>query len=177
MKTQRIWLIIAILFISILFSCGYFVWTKYQLVNTLIEEITPKYSRMAGLIEGSQQLEFVEKSSQLELEKLAFPVWKTADEIADSVEQSLREIVKSSQMDLVSIQTFPPQAFHTFDQVVFDIKAEGDIISLHEFLNLVKVQIPFFWIEQISFQSSGASRPNTKQRVLCQAKIFVLRSN
>lgn len=177
MKYQKTKTIVIGLFICTLVYGAYYVWNKYQWANNLIESSVPKYSRLAGLIDGKEKLELLEKSSQAELEKLAYPVWKTIDEIAGSVEQALREMVKNSQMDLVSIQTFPSQEFHALDQLVFDIKIEGDIVSIHEFLNLVKVQIPFFWIEQISFQASGASRPNTKQRVLCQMKIFVLRSH
>lgn len=178
MKSKRINIniIIATLF-SFTFTYGvYFIWTKYQWATTLIESISPKYSRLAGLIDSKEKIDSIEKSSQTELEKLAYPIWKTTDEITGSVEQTLREIIKNSQMDLVSIQAFPAQEFNGFDQFTFDIKIEGDILSTHEFLNFVKIQIPFFWIDQINFQASGASRPNTKQRILCQLKIFVLRS-
>jgi hypothetical protein len=176
MKKQRTRFIIIALLFCILVYGAYYIWKKYQWANDLIESSAPKYSRLTGLIDSKDKLELLEKSSQAELDKLAYPVWKTADEVASSVEQALREIIKGSQMDLVSIQTFPPQEFHGLDQFVFDVKIEGDIVSLHELLNLVKVQTPFFWIEQISFQTSGASRPNTKQRIFCQMKIFVLRS-
>ena len=173
-NTALLTLCIAILCIPLI-AIGLFVYGKHQWVEQRMDELEPRYARLAGLAAGRDELEKAEAAAAARLAEYAYPASAGLTQAGNDAQQRIRTIFTEAGLQLVSSQVLPAKDEKQFDRIPLTIRLEGDLKSLQAALLALSRQSPAILLDGLNVQTIGVVKAETAQRLGTQFSLSVLR--
>lgn len=157
-------------------GAGFFVWTKHQLVQSMLSDLEPRYARLAGLLERQADLKALSVQASEQLTRLTYPASQDVTQAGNDAQQRIRGLFAESKLDIISIQVLPPLKEEAkFDRIPINLRVEGDLAGIQNALLVLSRQTPVVLVDSVSVQTIGAVRPASIQRLAGQFNFSVLR--
>ncbi|MFY3382635.1 type II secretion system protein GspM [Paracidovorax sp. MALMAid1276] len=151
------------------------VWSKHQWAADQLEQVGPRYARLAGLVQAKERLAQAEASAKALLAAHAYPAEQDAVQAGNDAQQRIRSLFADSKLDVGSIQVLPPKELAAFDRIGIVLRVEGDLTGVQNALTLLEKQSPTVWVDSVSVQTVGVVKPKMPQRLSAQFNFSVLR--
>jgi len=154
---------------------AYIVWTKHQRLQGIVADLEPRYARLQGLVDRRADLESLEAKANEQLARLAYPKAQDVAKSGNDAQQRIRTLFAESRLDIISIQVLPPKEAGKFDRISINLRVEGDLAGMQAALGRLAGQSPVVVLDSIAFQTIGALRPASIQRLGGQFTFSVFR--
>ncbi len=157
-------------------GAGIYVWTQHQSVQQILTDLTPRYARLAGLVERQADLKALGVQVNEQLTRLAYPASQDVTQAGNDAQQRIRTLFADSKLDIISIQVLPPKKDEAkADRIQISLRVEGDLAGIQNALSALSSQTPAVLVDSLSLQTIGAVRPASIQRLGGQLNFSVLR--
>lgn len=157
-------------------GAGYYVWAKHQLFQGKLNDLVPRYARLQGLLQKSNEFVAISERVNAELARLAYPSTQDAAKAGNDAQQRIRAAFAESRLDIIAIQVMPAKQEGDFDRVPIQLRVEGDITGLHAALGRLVQQVPVVYLDTMAVQVIGAALPASTQRLGAQINLTVFRA-
>jgi general secretion pathway protein M len=157
-------------------AAGLYAWNRHQLELRQLNDLEPRYARLAGLAESQADLKALGVRAKEQLTLLAYPSSQDVTQAGNDAQQRIRTIFTQNMLEVISIQVLPPGKDETkFDRIPINLRVEGDLAAFQKALAALSGQSPVVLVESLNVQTIGAVRPASIQRLGGQFSLFVLR--
>ena len=154
----------------------FFIWSKHQQIEQLLSDLTPRYARLAGLVERQADLKALSEQANTQLTRLAYPSSQDATQAGNDAQQRIRTLFADSKLDIISIQVLPLGKEETkVDRIQINLRVEGDLAGIQNALATLTSQTPLVLVDSMALQTIGAVKPASIQRLGGQFNFSVLR--
>lgn len=157
-------------------TAAWWVWQRYQMIETQLSAIEPRHARLLGLEESGKTLADSLESTRASLARKIYPASQDAAQTGNAAQQSIRTLFADSKLDVISIQVLPPKELKFFDRIGVVVRVEGDLVGMQNAMSLLDAQSPAVWVDNVNIQTVGLVKPKSAQRLAAQFNLFVLRS-
>lgn len=184
-SSRIVWLqVLTVLAILIpLIGGGMYAFSVHQRAQNRLNEIEPRFARLAGLLQRQGDMAALAKQANAKLSQRAYPVTQDVSKAGNDAQQRIKTLFSESRLDIISIQVLPLKAESradtkedaNFDRISIDLRVEGELSGIQNALSLLSAQVPLVLLDSMSIQTIGAVRPASVQRLGGQFKFSVLR--
>lgn len=155
---------------------GFYIWTKHNLAQKLLTDLTPRYARLLGLVSRQAELQTLGLQANEQLTRLTYPASQDITQAGNDAQQRIRTLFSDSKLDIISIQVLPPQKEETkFDRIQINLRVEGELAGIKNALSTLAIQTPLVLIDSMTLQTIGAVKPASIQRLGGQFNFSILR--
>lgn len=175
LRPEHIWLLLAAAVLAVLLIGGIgAVVAKHQWAVNLIDQLEPRYARLAGLREGGARLRATDSELSANLASLAYGPEGDPAQAGNEALQRLRAASASHGLQVSSSQVLPAREEGGFLRIGLNLRVDGDLEELRDFLrDLSAMQKPVIFSESIQLASQPLRAQ--KQTVSAQLNLFVLK--
>ena len=184
-SSRIVWLqVLTVLAILIpLIGGGMYAFSVHQRAQNRLNEIEPRFARLAGLLQRQGDMAALAKQANAKLSQRAYPVTQDVSKAGNDAQQRIKTLFSESRLDIISIQVLPLKAESradtkedaNFDRISIDLRVEGELSGIQNALSVLSAQVPLVLLDSMSIQTIGAVRPASVQRLGGQFKFSVLR--
>ena len=175
LRPEHLWLLLAAAALALLLiGGGSYVVAKHQWAVNLMEQLEPRYARLAGLRASGDRLRATESELSANVGRLAFGPEGDPAQSGNEALQRLRTSIASHGLQVSSSQVLPAREEDGFLRIGLNLRVEGDLAKLQAFLrDMSAQQKPVIFSESIQL----ASQPmrSQQQTVSAQLNLFVLK--
>jgi len=175
LRPEHIWLLAAAALLAVLLIAGIsFVAAKHHWAASTMEQLEPRYARLAGLRAGGERLQATEKELSANLSRLAYGPEGDPAQAGNEALQRLRTAIASHGLQVSSSQVLPAREDGGFLRIGLNLRVEGDLAVLRDLLrDMAAQQTPVIFSESVQL----ASQPSRTQQqsVTAQLNLFVLK--
>lgn len=173
-----IWLqtLTAIILLLPVAGAVFYAWRTHELIQQQLADLTPRYARLAGLMERQSDLTALGVQASTELTRLTYPTTQDVTQAGNDAQQRIRTLFTDSKLDIVSIQVLPPKKDESkIDRIQITLRVEGNLMGIQNALLNLSNQTPHVVVDSMTLQTIGAVRPASIQRLGGQFNFSVLR--
>lgn len=152
-----------------------YVLVKHRAATTIVESVTPRYARIAGLQASGAELDVALAQSTAKLGRQAYPSAQEVSFAGSDAQQRARDVFTKAGMQISSTQVLPVKVVDGFDRIPVILRLEGDLQALQSSLVALSAQAPSLFIEGLNVQVVGVPGIDVMQRLSIQVNLFVLR--
>lgn len=160
--------------LALLAAAGLYVFQKHQWAQERLQELTPRYARLRGLVASRAEIEAAQTSAQALLARYVYPAAQDASQTGNMAQQRVRDLFTAAGVQIVSSQVLPAKADQGFDAVPLAVRGEGDLIAVQAALAALAGQTPAILLQGFTLQTVGSVRADAPQRLAAQFELFVL---
>lgn len=174
-KDRVLQLLTVALALAVLAAGSVYVVRKHLWAQAKIEEITPRYERLLGVLESEAAMRQASQRSAQLLQAYAYPASQEAGQIGTDVQQKLRTVFNSAQMVIQSSQVLPEEEDGALLAVPVEVRLEGTLEGLRQALAALADQRPLVQVHSFSIQRGHKSNQYDPVRLRILARFFVWR--
>ncbi len=152
-----------------------FVVVRHQGLLEHLTNLESRYARLLGMSERQTEFDAIDRQTNEQLKKLAYPPSQDATQAGNDAQQRIRLLFADSKLDIGAIQVLPAKEEGPFDKIVIELKVEGDLTGLQNALSLLTIQTPMVFTEDVVLQTIGAVKPASAQKLSGQFTFYVFR--
>lgn len=154
---------------------GSYVASVHESASDALAEIEPRYARLAGLRDATDQLEQSVKDSRAALARLGYPAGQDAAQVGNDLQQRVRRSLEAAGLTVHSSQALPARDEKSFDRVSVMAQAEGPLSRLQIFLAALQSETPAVFVDSLNLQTAARHADDGSPVVVCRLTIAVLR--
>lgn len=175
LRPEHIWLLLAAAVLAVLLIGGVSaVVAKHQWAVNLIDQLEPRYARLAGLRAGGGRLRATETELSANLARLAYGPEGDPAQSGNEALQRLRAAIASHGLQVSSSQVLPAREEGAFLRIGLNLRVEGELALLRDFLrDMAAQQKPVIFSDSIQLASQPVRAQ--QQTVSAQLNLFVLK--
>lgn len=182
MKTVRLqrpemrWLLAGgVLSLAVLAWASWTVVVKYRQAADRLDEIGPRYARLAGLLQNSERVREAEGTMKANLAEFVYPSEEDASQIGNAALQRVRDLATARGLRVASSQTAAPREEKGFDRIGLNLRVEGDWSQLVALLRELPRQRPLIHCATLQIGAERGGRPDASSTVFGQFDLYVLK--
>lgn len=173
-------LLIGSIFVCLLpfVMAGGYVMHKHQWAQVRLEELEPRYARLAGLKEQQADIGAALERALVMRAQYVYPAVADANQTGNMAQQRVRDILSAAGLQVVSSQVLPAKEEKGFDRIPLSVRAEGEWLAVQSALAVLGSQTPVILINELDIQiPGGLANLNTKvaPRLAATFNLSVLR--
>lgn len=168
------WVTVLLVLLPVLGLAG-FVWQKHDWAASRLAELEPRHARLQGLLTSQTELDLAVRSSRALAVKYAYPGSLESTQAGNDAQQRIRAAFADSRNSVESIQVLGSKDVDGFQRIGVVVQVEGALPDLMEALLKLRAQTPMVLVDSVSFQSTGAARPASVQRLSGSLNFSVLK--
>ncbi|MGB3072363.1 MAG: type II secretion system protein GspM [Ottowia sp.] len=175
LRSEHVWLLIAAAVLAAVLIAGIgFVAAKHHWATSTMEQLEPRYARLAGLRDSGERLKATEKELSANLARLAYGPDSDPAQAGNDALQRLRTAMASRGLQVSSSQVLPAREEGGFLRIGLNLRVDGDMTALRDLLrDMAAEQKPVIFGESIQFSSQPAR--TQQQNITTQLNLFVLK--
>lgn len=174
LRPEHLWLLIgAGLLLLALASAGSYVLAKHRWAGSLVEQLEPRHARLAGLRTDGERLQATDQTLAANLKRVAYGAEGDPAQDGNTVLQQLRDASARRGLRLSSSQVLPAREEGDFQHIGIQMRVEGDMPALRDFLRDLAAHTPTIFSDSVQF--SRQSRRADEQDVTVQLSLFILK--
>ncbi|MET4579499.1 type II secretion system protein GspM [Ottowia thiooxydans] len=176
LRPEHAWLLAGgALLVALLIVGVSYVAAKHHQAATLIEQLEPRYARLAGLRADGERLRTTESTLSANLSRLAYGADGDPAQAGNSALQELRTAMTARGLQVASSQVLAAREDGDFLRIGLNLRVEGELPALRDFLRdmaaMSKSPIIFSENTQLTPQPVQG-RPHN---IIAQLSLFVLK--
>ena len=173
LRPEHVWLLVAAALLTVLLMGGIsFVAARHHWATSLMEQIEPRYARLAGLRADGGRMESMGKELSGNLGRLAYGPEGDPAQAGNEALQRLRTALASHGLQVSSSQVLPAREDGNFLRIGLNLRVEGELALLRDFLRDMAAQDkPVIFSESVQLSSQRSQ----KESVTAQLNLFVLK--
>jgi general secretion pathway protein M len=134
---------------------GMYVFDKHRDAQSRLEQLEPRYARLAGLSLQQADITAVLDHTRKAGEQFVYPAAQDAAQAGNAAQQRIREILTAAGLQISSSQVLPPKAEKSFERIPLSVRAEGELLALESALAALSTQLPLILIQDMEVQPIG----------------------
>lgn len=160
--------------LALALAAGY-VAQKHAWARQTLEDVEPRYERLAGVLRAQDQLQRSHAAALTLLEAYAYPASREAGQVATDAQQRLNSAFRDASLNLLSSQILPAREDGSLQLIPISVRAEGDLDALRKALVALAEHQPLIRLESIVVQRGRKGNQETAVRLNIQATFAVWR--
>lgn len=144
---------------------------KWQQLDDQVEDLEPRYARLAGLVQSQEQLKRLKKRGQKTLDALVYSADENTNAIATKLQQQARVIFSSAQLDVSASQISRTKQRDGFIQINIALNADGTLGALEQALSELEKAKPKIFINKIIVEPKRRRNAASPQLVEVRAQL------
>ncbi|MBH1966421.1 MAG: general secretion pathway protein GspM [Comamonadaceae bacterium] len=176
LRPEHVWLLAGAALLAALLIAGVgYVAAKHHQAATVIEQLEPRYARLAGLREDGDRLRTTERALSANLARLAYGPEGDPAQAGNSALQQLRTAMTARGLQVASSQVLAAREDGDFLRIGLNLRVEGDLPALRDLLRDMAAMSdgPIIFSENTQLtQQPAQGRPNN---IIAQLNLFVLK--
>lgn len=128
--------------------------TRHTRVAEALEQIAPRYARLAGLLEHRDAIEAAVSASREVIARHAYPADLGVERVGTDVQQRVRQIAEAHGLSVINSRILPVREGTLLDFVPVMITVQGDGAALRGLLLAVPGAPPSVQIEALVVQAA-----------------------
>ncbi|WP_041523943.1 type II secretion system protein GspM [Gilvimarinus agarilyticus] len=163
-------LVIVVLYVMILLLL------KWQQYDAQIDDIEPRYARLAGLVQSESQLRALEREGRESLDSLVYGATENTNSVATKLQQQARNIFSVAGLDVSASQISRSKQRDGFVQINIALNADGSLDALAQALAELEQARPKIFVSKITVQPKRRRNTNEPQLVEVRAQLRSLQA-
>lgn len=165
--------VLLLVFLGVAGSLALELRTRHQWADEALEQIQPRYARLAGLVESEAQIHSALQSTLQSLGAYVYPAQTPVDRVGTDLQQRARRVAEEGGLSVLNSRILPARADNGLEIVALVITVQGDAAQLRAMLVALPDEQPTIQIEGATIQ---AARGRTQQSSLTvQLTLSVIR--
>ena len=175
-ETLALLLLVGGAFLLPVFAAGSYVYAKHHWAQARLQELEPRYARLAGLDRQRDVLAQATERAQTLQNWYLHPTDKDANQTGNEIQERVRSILSSAGMTIVSSQVLPAKQEKEkgLEHLPITVRADGDIVSLQGALVGLAEQQPALLLDDLQVTAQGGDDKGP-QRLAVQFNVLALR--
>lgn len=147
----------------------------YQRAAADIATITPRYARLAGMLQNSSAFTQDEAALGTNLEQFIYPAATDPGQIATAALQRVRELATRHDLSVTSSQTATPREQDGFTRIGLTLRVEGTWPDTVALLGDLTQERPLLYYSTLQINGRGAgNQPGVAPLILSQLDLYAL---
>lgn len=163
-------IVIAVLYLMIVLLL------KWQQYDAQIDDIEPKYARLAGLVQSEAQLRALEREGRESLESLVYGASENTNAVATKLQQQARNIFSTAGLDVSASQISRSKQRDGFVQINIALNADGSLDALTQAFSEMERARPKIFVSKIIVQPKRRRNTSEPQFVEVRAQLRSLQA-
>lgn len=135
---------------------------RHQWADETLEQIQPRYARLAGLVESEAQIRSALEGSLQALGAYVYPVETSADRVGTDLQQRARRVAEASGLSVLNSRVLPTRAGDGLEFVALIMTVQGDAAAFRAMLLALPEEQPTIQIEAATLQAArGRTAPGS----------------
>ncbi|MPM46913.1 hypothetical protein SDC9_93620 [bioreactor metagenome] len=134
----------------------------------------PRFARLLGIQRSADKLDQGLASVNERISQFIYPNEMDATQAGNAAQQSVRSVLSTAGLTVVSSQVLPTKADQGFERITLSVRAEGELIQLQAALAVLPSLTPVILVDGVSIQVVGQHRADKPQRLATELKLSVL---
>ena len=176
LRPEHAWLLAGAALLAALLIAGIgYVAAKHHQAATVIEQLEPRFARLAGLRADGERLRTTERALSANLARLAYGPEGDPAQAGNSALQQLRTAMSARGLQVASSQVLAAREDGDFLRIGLNLRVEGDLPALRDVLRDMATMsnAPIIFSENTQLtQQPAQGRPNN---IIAQLNLFVLK--
>jgi general secretion pathway protein M len=154
---------------------GQYVVRKHLWAREAIDQIEPRYARLLGLRDTTQQLEDALKVARAAVSRLGHPADRDAAQVGNDLQQVLRRALQAAGLTVASSQVLSPRGEAGYERILVSVQGEGSLSGVQVALAALQTETPRIAIDSLLLQATGRVAEDGTPIVSCRLTVAVLR--
>ncbi|WP_353234889.1 type II secretion system protein GspM [Diaphorobacter ruginosibacter] len=139
-----------------------------------LDRVEPRFARVLGIQRSADQLDSGLKNVNDRISTFVFPDEMDATQAGNAAQQSVRSVLTTAGMSVVSSQVLPTKTDQGFERISLSVRAEGELIHLQAALAVLPSLTPVILMDGVNIQVTGRQTADKPQRLAAELKLSVL---
>lgn len=139
-----------------------------------LDKLEPRFARILGIQRSEDKLDSGLKVVNERISAFVFPDEMDATQAGNAAQQSVRSVLTTAGMAVVSSQVLPTKTDQGFERISLSVRAEGELIHLQAALAVLPSLTPVILVDGINIQVTGRQTADKPQRLAAELKLSVL---
>jgi len=172
LRPEHLWLLLGGAVLALLFiSAVSFVVARHHWATNLVEQLEPRYARLAGLRADGERLKATEQTLSANLTRLVYGADGDPAQAGNAALERLRTAMSTHGLQVSSSQVLPPREEGDFLRIGLNLRVEGDLTDLRDLMrDMAQMQTPVIFSESVQLSTQART-----QTVVAQLNLFVLK--
>ena len=147
---------------------------KFTYANEQLAKLEPRYARLLGLRASAGKMDEQVKAAEERMAQFVYPAKLDATQAGNDAQQSVRSILTTAGLTVVSSQVLPTKDEQGFERISLSVRTEGELLHLQAALAVLPSLTPVVLVDTINIQVIGMQRADQPQRLGTELKLTVL---
>ncbi|MDR1969206.1 MAG: type II secretion system protein M [Burkholderiaceae bacterium] len=175
-RPEHLWLLAgAVVLLALLAWAAVVVVSVHRAAAGNIEQIAPRYARVAGLLQDNQRLVQVDQAIKTNLSQYVYPAANEAGQAGNQALQRVRDLASARGLRVTSSQVAAPREEKGFDRIGLSLRVEGNWAQMQSLLAELPRLRPAIYSQTIAMGAQGGGVPGRKLEVGTQFELYVLK--
>ena len=176
LRPEHLWLAVwAAALALVLLAAGAYVVGKHRWASAKLDEIEPRYARLAGLQGSQAALTTLATRLRTDARRLIYPADTNLDQTANAVLQSLRDAASASQLNVTTSQVLAVREQDGFDRQGFSMSCEGTQAAVAQWLGALAARSPLVYVDNLQLVQRGLDAAGAPI-VVASANLYILKA-
>ena len=175
-RPEQLWLLAAALIVlAVLIPAVVKVVAVHRSASSRLAQIDPRYARVAGLLQSSEQLTKADQAIKASLADFLYPAEGDAGQVGNQTLQRVRDLASGRGLRVASSQVAAPREDQGFDRIGLSMRVEGDWEQMQALLTELARQRPAIYSQTMQISAQLGTQPGRRVDVAAQFELYVLK--
>lgn len=178
LQKHRAKVVVAVFGLSFLLAvvlAGQYVYGKYEWATAQINEIEPRYARLAGLRDSAQAISQQINTTRAAVSRLGYTSERDAVQIGNELQQVVRRALQSAGLTVINSQVMPARLEAGVERIAVAVQSDGSLSALQLFMAAIQGQTPTITTESLNIQATSRNAPDGSPIVSVRQTLSVMR--
>ena len=135
---------------------------RYRWANDALDEIAPRYARLAGIKAASDDIRAAVTNVDTALAAVAYPLTMDHGKVGSDLQQRIRRIAEQNGVTVANSQVLALRPQKDFAEVPVSVTLEGEPAGVRSFLGGLRHQQPSIQVDELAFQAFRGGRARSE---------------
>lgn len=131
---------------------GYELAFRYQWATDTLDDIAPRYARLAGLKLAGDEVRATAGKVEAALSLIAYPEAMDHGKVGSDLQQHIRKLAEANGMTVLNSQVLVAKAQKGFSELPLSLVLEGEVAGIRGLLAGLRMQKPSIQVDELTLQ-------------------------